>query len=270
MLQPAYTIKDSEPYRYIDEGPTTDLPPVVLLHGMLGDLSNWTSTIRALSENGYRALVPVLPVYELPLKKTSVNGLVDYLHGFRQALGLGEVILVGNSLGGHIALLYAIAHPEAVPALVLSGASGIYEVNIGTTTPRRQDRDFIRDRAAVTFYSPEHVTDELVEDMYEIVNDRSRALRLIKMARSAKAETVIEHLDQIHAPTLLVWGRDDEITPPKVAHEFLERMTNAELAFIDQCGHAPMIEHPDDFNRLMIGFLRETIGEPELTSSGTR
>lgn len=255
-----FTVHERHGYRYIAEGPVTDRPPVVLLHGMLGDLSNWTHSIHTLVAHQYQVFAPVLPVYDLPLKQTSVPGLVTYVRGFVEALSLDPPVLVGNSLGGHVALLYALAYPEALPALVLSGASGIYEVNIGTTTPRRQDREYIRERAAVTFYDPAHATDELVEEMHGIVNDRARALRLIKMARSAKSETIVDRLDAIDTPTLLVWGRDDAITPPDVGKEFLARMDNARLEFIDACGHAPMIEHPERFNVLMLEFLQEVIG----------
>lgn len=247
-------------FRYIDEGPTSEVPPVILLHGMLGDLNNWVDTVGYLSEQGYRVIVPVLPVYGLPLKNTSVQGLADYVHEFLCTLDLDLVALVGNSLGGQVAIIYALQYSSRVAALVLSGSSGLYEVEMGTGTPRRRDREFIRERAAVTFFEPRHVTDELVDEMFAIINDRSRVARLIKMARSTKKETVASRLSGIGVPTLLVWGRNDAITPPDVAREFKERIPGAELHFIDRCGHAPMIEHPDQFNRIMLMFLRERIG----------
>lgn len=251
--------RESGGFRFVDAGPHTNCPPVLLLHGMLGDLGNWTSAIEALVDHNYRVLVPVLPVYDLPLHETSVSGLVDYVRAFVQHLGIESTILVGNSLGGHVALVYAMRFPEDVPAMILSGASGIYETNMGTSVPRRQDKQFIRERAAVTFYDPVHVTEDLVEDMFSIMNDRGRVVRLIKMARSTKKETVTEHLEMVTPPTLLVWGQDDVITPPSVAYEFLERMPNASLYFIERCGHAPMIERPEKFNRLMLDFLGETV-----------
>ncbi len=250
-------LRESAGFRFVDAGPHTDYPPILLLHGMLGDLSNWTNAIEALVENSYRVLVPVLPVYDLPLIHTSVGGLVDYVRAFVEHLKIESTVLVGNSLGGHVALLYAMRYPEHVPAMILSGASGIYETNIGTSVPRRQDKEYIRERAAVTFYDPIHVTDSLVDEMFSIMNDRGRVARLIKMARSTKKETVTEQLEMVTPPTLLVWGQDDVITPPAVAYEFLERMPNATLHFIERCGHAPMIERPEEFNRLMLDFLGE-------------
>ncbi len=267
MLTPDHPVHEAHGFRYIDEGPASALPPVVLLHGMLGDLSNWSATVGALAADGYRVLVPLLPVYDLPLRQTSVRGLVGHVHAFAEALELPPLVLAGNSLGGQVALFYALEHGEAVSALVLSGASGIYEQRMGTSTMRRKDRDFIRERAAVTFYDPAHATDELVDEMYELVNDRPRAVRLIKMARSSKSETVTDRLGALRMPTLLIWGRDGEITPPDVAREFSERLPNARLHFIDRCGHAPMMERPAQFNRLMRSFLHETVGLPQATSS---
>ena len=242
-------------FEYIDEGPASDLPPLVLLHGMLGDLSNWTPTVRHFAREDYRVLAPLLPVYDLPLSETSVSGLAEYVRRFLRVLGIGPSVLVGNSLGGQVALIYAIRYPEIVPGMILSGASGVYELALGNSVLRRRDRSFIRDRAALTFYDPVHVTDELVEEILGIVNNRERVLRLIKMARSAKTETVVHELPTLEAPTLLVWGRDDVITPPDVAVEFLSHLPNAELHFLEACGHAPMIEHPLEFNRLATDFL---------------
>jgi pimeloyl-ACP methyl ester carboxylesterase len=267
MHDTIYPVHEVEGVRYIDEGPPDAAPPILLLHGMLGDLSNWTDTVGALADRGYRVLVPVLPVYNLPISESNIPGLTDYVRAFVEAIGVDSVVLVGNSLGGHIALIYALRYPNQVPAMVLSGASGIYEMPMGSGTMRRQDREFIRERTELTFYDPVHATDELVDEMLEIVNDRPRAVRLIKMARSAEEETVTERLSGLDVPTLLVWGQNDVITPPDVAEEFRERLADAELHFIDRCGHAPMIEHPDQFNTIMLQFLEQRLGVPEMASS---
>lgn len=267
MHKTPYPVHTVEGFQFIDEGPhNASRPPVVLLHGMLGDLSNWTDTVGALVAHNCHVLVPILPVYDLPLNQTSVPGLVRYVREFLHVVAPGPTVLVGNSLGGHIALLYALWHPDDVAALVLSGASGIYEVSMGNSTMRRQDRDFIRERTELTFYDPVHATDELVDEMLEIVNDRPRAVRLIKMARSAEKETVADQLVELDMPTLLIWGRDDIITPPDVAKQFRDLIPKAELHFIRQCGHAPMIEHPDQFNVLTIEFLEQRFGIAEVAS----
>jgi pimeloyl-ACP methyl ester carboxylesterase len=234
---------------------------------MLGDLSNWVDTVGALSERGYRVLAPVLPVYDFPLSETGVPRLTEYIREFVETLELQSMVLVGNSLGGHVALLYALDYPETVDAMVLSGSSGIYETTMGSSFFRRQDREFIKERTEMTFYDPAHATEELVDEMLEIVNDRPRAFRLLKFARSADEETVTDQLSQLDMPSLLVWGRDDIITPPEVAEEFRDRMPNAHLEFIDKCGHAPMIEHPDTFNELTLNFLKKLAEEAHLEPS---
>lgn len=264
-----FPIQELGAFRYVDEGPESELPPVVLLHGMLGDIDNWTPTITALAERDYRVIVPLLPVYDLPMNQTHVPGLVHYVQDFLQRLGVGYSALIGNSLGGHVALLFTLRYSQHVAALVLTGSSGIYELEMGSGVMRRRDREFIRERAAMTFYDPSHATDELVDEVLDIVNDRSRALRLIKMARSAQAETVTEDLPEIDIPTLLVWGRDDQITPPDVAEEFLHRLPSSTLRFIDRCGHAPMIEHPDTFNHITLEFLEQSIGATELAPTSS-
>lgn len=260
------SIRSTGTFRYIEAGEPNESPPVLLLHGMLGDVDNWLPTVNFLADNGYRTIVPLLPVYDLPLRETSVTGLVEYVFRFSEAINEQNFVVAGNSLGGHVALLFALAYPDRVAALILSGSSGIYELEMGTSTPRRRDRDFIRERAALTFYDPVHATDQLVDEMYDLLGNRPRVVRLIKMARSAKTETLTDRLHEIDQPTLLVWGRDDRITPPDVAHRFQKEMPHARLHFIDSCGHAPMIEHPDVFNSVVLNFLIETVGATERQS----
>jgi len=271
MHDTPFPVYETGRFQYNDEGPTdSPLPPIMLLHGMLGDLSNWVDTVRTLSEAGYRVLAPIIPVYDFPISDTGVPRLTKHVRDFVDAMEFDTTIPVGNSLGGHIALLYALHYPDLVDALVLSGSSGIYETTMGSTFFKRQDREFIRERTEMTFYDPKHATEELVDEMFEIVNDRPRALRLLKIARSADEETVTERLSTLDVPTLLIWGQDDIVTPPDVAQEFQERMPNARLHFIDECGHAPMIEHPDTFNALTLDFLSELAEAAPVTSpSGT-
>lgn len=255
MTQTDYTIHTTNGFRYAAEGPSHGKGPVVLLHGMMGEVGNWEHTIGSLSKAGFRVLVPILPVYALPMKQTHLPGLVEFVRSFMDTLGLSSAVISGNSLGGHIALLLAINHPERVRALVLTGASGIYEVDMGQGVMRRKDREYLRERTAITFFDPKHATDELIDEVYETVNNRTRAVRLIKMARSVKEENVRDSLDGIDVPTLLVWGREDEITPPGVAVTFNELIARSELHWIDECGHAPMMEQPARFNEILLDFL---------------
>ena len=247
-------IRSLGPYRYADAG-SPEAPAVVFLHGMLGDVGNFEESASTVAAAGFRALIPLLPVYGLPLGQTSVSGLAEHFAGFFEALRLRDAVLVGNSLGGHVALLFAQRHPDVVRALVLAGSSGLYEVSIGVSTPKRFDREFVRDRTAFTFHDPRHATDALVDEMLSIIGDRERLLRLVKMARSARSTTMEGVLPSITAPTLLVWGRDDRITPPFVAEEFARLLPHAQIAWINACAHAPMIEQPEAFHTYLLDFL---------------
>jgi pimeloyl-ACP methyl ester carboxylesterase len=222
---------------------------------MLGGLSNWISTIKTLADHGYRAVAPELPVYGLPLESTTVAGLTDHVARFLHMEQIRLPVLVGNSLGGHVALMHTLEGPQRVSGLVLTGASGIHEVILGDSKLKRFDREYVRNKAALTFYDPIHVTDELLDEVLSLVCDRQSAVRLIRMARSAKTDTLRERLGEIKIPSLLIWGRHDRLTPPEVALDFQQRLGNAELEFVDRCGHAPMIERPVRFGRLLLRFL---------------
>jgi pimeloyl-ACP methyl ester carboxylesterase len=254
-VRPRIQLLHAGEHHYVDEGTPNESPPVVLLHGLVGGVDNWSDTAKALAARGIRAIIPALPIYRMPLRHSSVGGLAAYVADFLSALEIEEAILGGNSLGGQIAAELAIRNRERVAALVLSGSSGVQEVSIGSGHFRRRDREFIRERAALTFYDSSLVTDDIVDEAYRSVNDRGRASRLLRIARSAQEETLLDRLDSVAAPTLIIWGRDDRITPPPVAETFKERIPDAELQWIDRCGHAPMMEHPGRFNEILIRFL---------------
>lgn len=254
-------------FKFVDLNSASERPPVLLLHGILGDPEGWFDAAAALAASKYRAIVPHLPIDEMPRGQANVGGLVKYLHELTDFLDLDSMVLVGNSLGGQIALKYSIAYPEHIAGLVLSGSSGIYETEVGTATFRRQDRDFIRDKAEQAFYDPAMVTEDLIDRIYELATNRLRALRIVWMARSSISDLVIDDLGDITAPTLLIWGAEDQITPPDVAHSFDRLMPSTQLHFIEKCGHAPMMEHPDTFNEIMINFLEHSIDRIALPST---
>jgi pimeloyl-ACP methyl ester carboxylesterase len=96
-----------------------------------------------------------------------------------------------------------------------------------------------------------------VDEVYEIVNNRIKAIKIIALAKSAIRNNLGQELTKVEKPTLLIWGNDDTITPPFVAREFNKLIPNSELHFIDKCGHAPMMEVPDEFNRILHLFLQK-------------
>jgi 2-hydroxy-6-oxonona-2,4-dienedioate hydrolase len=246
-----YTIKQTDKFRYIEEG---EGEPLMLLHGLFGALSNFKDLIDHF-RGSYKVIVPLLPLFELDLFHTTVGGLQKHVHKFIELKGYNNINLLGNSLGGHVALVHILKHPERIKSLILTGSSGLFENGMGDSYPKRGDREYIRKKTEVTFYDPAMATDELVDEVYSITNNRLTVIKIIALAKSAIRNNLEEELNQIKQPTLLIWGNNDTITPPFVAKEFNKLIPNSELHFIDKCGHAPMMEVPSEFNRILEQFL---------------
>lgn len=228
--------------------------PLVLLHGMFGGLSNFDPLIERLE--GYTVYVPMIPLYSLDREELSIPRLSEWLEKFCSKCGIDQSILLGNSMGGHIALEYARLFPSRVAGLVLAGSSGLFENDFGTTNPRRNDREYIRRRAALTFYK-DLVTEELIDEIMEVTQSPEKLPKLLKIARSTHTYNMEDELKNIAAPTLLVWGREDVVTPPKVAEQFHKLLPDSRLGWIEKCGHAPMMEQPEEFVRHLKPFLEQ-------------
>lgn len=253
----SYEIKQHDKFKYIEEG---EGEPLVLLHGLFGALSNFADLIEYFRHHT-RVIVPILPLLDMDILHTSVGGLAKFVHRFFEARQLERINLLGNSLGGHVALVHTLKHPERIRSLILTGSSGLFENGMGDSYPKRGDYDYIRRKTEVTFYDPAVATKELVDEVYSITNNRLKAIKIIALAKSAIRNNLGEELNQIKHPTLLVWGNNDTITPPFVAREFNRLIPNSELHFIDKCGHAPMMEVPGEFNSILHKFLKK-LNEP--------
>ncbi len=257
-----YEISEEDRFKFIEtQGGGETL---LLLHGLFGALSNFEGIIRHFSGK-VNVVVPILPIFELPIRKLSVTGLVDYVADFVKFKGYSDLHVLGNSLGGHIALLYVLAHPELVRSIILTGSSGLFESAMGSSFPKRGNYEFIRKKTQSTFYDPEVASEQLIEEVYDIVNDRNKAIRIIATAKSAVRHNLGDKLHQIKAPTLLVWGKQDQITPAFVGEKFHELIENSRLIFFEKCGHAPMMEHPGLFNQHLESFLTEVAKRREAT-----
>jgi pimeloyl-ACP methyl ester carboxylesterase len=252
-----YEVKQQDKYRFIEEGQGE---PLVLLHGLFGALSNFEGPIEYF-RNYNKVIVPVLPLFELDILHTTVGGLAKFVNKFLEARDYKGVHLLGNSLGGHVALVEVLKHPERIRSLILTGSSGLFESGMGDSYPKRGDYEYIKNKTQLTFYDPNTASKELVDEVYSIVNNRIKAIKIIALAKSAIRNNLGEQLNQIKQPTLLVWGNNDSITPPFVAREFNKLIPNSELHFIDKCGHAPMMEVPDEFNVVLHKFLKK-LNEP--------
>jgi len=247
----ALSVKQTGNFTYVDEGSG---PVLMLLHGLFGALSNWEGVVNAFKDD-YRVLIPMLPIYEMPIKEAGLEGLRQFTEGFVEQLHLNHLIIMGNSLGGHVGLLYTLHNPDKVSKLVLTGSSGLFENTMGGSYPKRGSYEYIRERVAYTFYNPAVASKELVDEVFETTKSIPKCMRIVAIAKSAQRNNLATDLPNVKAPTLLVWGLNDTITPPMVAHEFNRLIPNSQLRFIDRCCHAPMMEHPDTFNQLVRTFL---------------
>lgn len=248
-----YIIKEEDDFRYIEEGEGEVL---LLLHGLMGALSNWEGVIEEF-KSSYKVVIPLLPIYDLPLLTTGVKTLSKYVHKFVNFKEYKNFVLIGNSLGGHVGLIYTLAHQEYVKALILTGSSGLYENAFGGSFPKRENYEFIKEKVEFTFYNPATATKELVDEVYGIVNDRIKVIRILAMAKSAIRHNMAKDLCKIKVPVALIWGKNDKVTPPEVAIEFNQLLPDSELSWIDQCGHAPMMEQPQEFNIILNQFLKK-------------
>ncbi|HTJ12231.1 MAG TPA: alpha/beta hydrolase [Dinghuibacter sp.] len=248
-----YEIKQQDKFRFIEEGQGE---PLILLHGLFGELSNFKDQLGYFSRH-YRVVLPLLPLLDLDLLHTSVGGLQKYVHKFIETRDYQDIHLLGNSLGGHVALLHTLKHPERIKSLILTGSSGLFENGMGDSYPKRGDYEYIRRKTELTFYDPAMATKELVDEVYAITSNRLNVVKIIALAKSAIRNNLGEEVSQIQQPTLLIWGNNDTITPPFVGKEFHRLIQNSELHFIDKCGHAPMMEVPGEFNEILEKFLKE-------------
>lgn len=247
----SYEIKQDGKFKFIEEGEGDIL---MLLHGLFGALSNFKDLIEHFREN-YQVVVPILPLMEMDLLNTTVGGLQKFVNRFIEHRNYSGINLLGNSLGGHIALVHILRNPEKIKSLTLTGSSGLFESAMGDTYPKRGDREYIRNKTAFTFYDPAMATDELVNEVFEITNNRLKVIRIIALAKSAIRHNVGDQLKNIMQPTCLIWGNNDAVTPPFVGEDFHKLIPNSELHFIDKCGHAPMMEVPGEFNEILDTFL---------------
>ncbi len=247
----SYEIKEDGKFKFIEEGEGEIL---LLLHGLFGALSNFADLIENFKKTN-KVVVPLLPLLDMDLLSTSVSGLQKFVNRFIEHRNYNNINLLGNSLGGHVALVHILKHPERIKSLTLTGSSGLFESAMGDTYPKRGDKEYIRNKTALTFYDPAMATEELVDEVFEITNNRIKVIKIISLAKSAIRNNVGDDLKNITQPTCLIWGSNDNITPAFVGEEFHKLIPNSELHFIDKCGHAPMMEVPEEFNKILSTFL---------------
>ncbi|WP_397363715.1 alpha/beta fold hydrolase [Olleya sp. R77988] len=248
------TLKKEGKFNYIEVG---EGQPIVVLHGLMGGLSNFDAVTTFFSTKGYKVIIPELPIYSMSLLKTNVKTFAKYLHDFIEFKNLDNVVLLGNSLGGHIGLYHTKLFPDKVKALVITGSSGLYESAMGGGYTKRSDYEVIKKKAQEVFYDPAVATKKIVDEVYETVNDRNKLIKTLAIAKSAIRHNMAKDLPKMKTPTCIIWGENDGVTPPDVANEFNALLPDSDLFWIEKCGHAAMMEHPDTFNQILFDWLKK-------------
>ena len=241
-------------FSYAEEG---EGQPIIVLHGLMGGLSNFEGVLNYFSKRGYKVIIPQLPIYTLPLLKTNVKNLSKYLKDFMAFKKINKAILIGNSLGGHIGLYFTKFNSKNVAGLVLAGSSGLYEKSLGDTYPKRGDYEYIKKKAEEVFYDPKVASKEMIDEVYVSVNDRHKVIRTLAIAKSAIRHNMAKDLPDMNVPACIIWGKNDPVTPPEVAVDFQRLLPDADLFWVEKCGHVPMMEHPDEFNEILENWLKD-------------
>ena len=244
-------VKSSGEFTYLEKGQGK---PIILLHGLMGGVENFGDMVDFIS-NEFKVYGLDLKLFETPYLKCSVKNKAEYLLKFMDQLKIESATLLGNSMGGHIGLVFTKLYPKRVDSLILTGSSGLYESAFGNSFPRRGDYDYIKTKTEEVFYDPNIATKEIVDDVFASVNDRQKLVRTLSLAKSAIRHNMAKDLPKMNTKTLIIWGKQDSVTPPNVAEDFNSLLPNSNLSWIDKCGHAPMMEHPNEFNKIMEDWL---------------
>jgi 2-hydroxy-6-oxonona-2,4-dienedioate hydrolase len=250
------TEADRPQFRWIEHG---EGEPLLFLHGLLGDMYHWEASVEALAGT-CRPLALNLPIFEPTLEAPSIAALGRHIVRFLDALDIARVVLGGNSLGGHVALHLALTVPERIAGLILTGSSGLFERGISGRAPHRPSLEYVRARMEEVFYDSSLVTPAWVEAVRGLVTERRTALRVLRFAQAAKRHTIEDRLRDIRVPTLIVWGKEDRITPVEVGERFHALIPDSQYWVLTNCGHghAPMLEQPHAFNAIVREWLHET------------
>lgn len=248
--------------------------PVVLLHGLGGDGSRWGPNIEPLARDFHVFALDQIGFGESdkPLANYHTGMLAEFLVGFLKAAGIPKASLVGNSMGAGVALYTAVHYPDMVDRIVLADGGGFRSPNTASTPPtaealrRRQlqnsvTRDETREFFRILFHDKSLVTDKMVDEQLTL---RLRAaFTITKMQEAGERGSLSEQeVHAVKAPTLVVWGKYDELANPAGADRLEKTIPGARKVIIDNCGHMPQLERADEFNRIV----REFLGAPKTSS----
>ncbi len=231
--------------------------PVVFLHGLVGLNEHWEEVVRRARLHT-RCVLLELPLLDLRGEDCSIQGVTDLTARFLERYFNGEpASLVGNSFGGHVALRVALERPELVRSLVLAGSSGLIEKSMVREVQIRPSREWLAQKIGELFYDRSKMRQADLDRAFAELSRRGGARAMVKLSRSARRNHLGTKIGGIAAPTLLIWGKQDIVTPPEAAEGFLSAIPDSRIVWFDNCGHAPMIECPEQFAASLVGFVTE-------------
>jgi pimeloyl-ACP methyl ester carboxylesterase len=230
--------------------------PIVFLHGLVGLNEHWDAVCERVASKS-RCIMLEVPLLDLRGSECSVDGVTRMTAAFLRDQIKEPAILVGNSFGGHVALRIAHEHPDLVRGLVLAGSSGLFERTVWREFQIRPTRAWLAKKIGELFFDPANIWESDIDRAFGELSQREGARAMVRLSKSAKNDHLGERLKQIDKPALLLWGKQDIVTPPETAQEFHQLLRRSKLIWIDQCGHAPMMEHPDAFAHHMLAFLED-------------
>ena len=253
--EPLWLKANKLPQVQITESTSSNGPVVLLLHGLFGAVSNWDGVFNRFAAF-CRPIAVKFPLLTGHKTEIGIKSLALLTEAFIRSRGYENVLICGNSLGGHVGLRLTLASPQLVKGLVLAGTSGLYEHTVDSL-PLRPDHRFVREHMSKVFFNQALVTEDAIMEVAEILKTRKHVLNLVQAAKSAKKDNLQKLLPIVNQKTLLLWGEEDTVTTMEVAHQFKDLMPNSRLVTMKGCGHAPMIEHPEWFSAQVESFFRE-------------
>lgn len=244
-------------------------PVLIFLHGAgagASGYSNFKGNYPVLAAAGYRCIVPDLPGYGLSskpdLEQYSLDFFVAGLKGLIDALGLRDVTLLGNSLGGAVALGHALAYPGDVARLILMAPGGVEDLDTYLAMPGvanmfavyrsgKTGAEAMRDVMRMQLFDPGLLTDEIINERAPIALTQTRAARSI-----LKVPNMTERLAELACPVFGFWGVNDLFNPASGAMKVMQHAPRARMLLVNRCGHWVQVEHQAMFNRQCIDFLQ--------------
>ena len=222
----------------------------MLLPGLIAGDWMWRPTMDALAQAGYGYVAPTEPFAS---ENDRVEPLKQWVIDLMDSCGIGSAVMAGGSFGSRVALDCAIAFPERVEMLVLSGAPGaITTAQLGITFGGKVTRSIGAKVVDKLFFDARCVSDAQVKGTLDIFSDRRRLLNLIRLMKECSEFDYAGALAMVDAYVLLIWGVDDTISPCTLWHELARSVRHGAFHTIEHCGHLPMIERPDVFNPILL------------------